>query len=232
MQQQINNAIASLCVDIENDFANKSYIDLKEKDILFELVLSVLGSQNKYEVALKFTEEIQKHNLLKLINTELERQKVQNKIENILASSVYVEDKPIRYRFPKSRAEYIAYNLWFLSSINGMKCFLENETSHLEVRKFFVKNIKGIGPKQASHFLRNIGFSNNIAILDVHVLRYMQIQGLIDESIKTISSLNMYEKIENILKNFLKYLSYPIGLIDQAIWVVMRVYQREFSKWQ
>lgn len=232
MQQRINNAIASLCVDIENEFANKTYVDLKEEDILFELVLSILGSQNKYEVALKFTEEIQKHNLLKLINTEFEMKKVQNKIENILISSVCVEDKSIRYRFPKSRAEYIAYNLWFLNSINGMKYFLENETSYLEVRKFFVKNIKGIGPKQASHFLRNIGFSNNIAILDVHVLRYMQIQGLIDESIKTISSLNMYEKIENLLKNFLKYLSYPIGLIDQAIWVVMRVYQREFSKWQ
>ena len=60
----------------------------------------------------------------------------------------------------------------------------------------------------------------------------MQIQGLLDESIKTISSLNLYEKIENLLKKFLEYLTYPIGLIDQAIWVVMRVYQREFAKWQ
>ena len=47
MQQRINNAIASLCVDIENEFANKTYVDLKEEDILFELVLSILGSQNK-----------------------------------------------------------------------------------------------------------------------------------------------------------------------------------------
>lgn len=38
MQQRINNAIASLCVDIENEFANKTYVDLKEEDILFELV--------------------------------------------------------------------------------------------------------------------------------------------------------------------------------------------------
>ena len=82
MQQRINNAIVSLCVDIENEFSDKTYVDLKEEDILFELVLSILGSQNKYEVALKFTEEIQKHNLLKLINTEFEMKKVQNKIEN------------------------------------------------------------------------------------------------------------------------------------------------------
>lgn len=81
MRQRINNAIASLCVDIENEFANKTYVDLKEEDILFELVLSILGSQNKYEVALKFTEEIQKHNLLKPINTEFEMKKFKIKLK-------------------------------------------------------------------------------------------------------------------------------------------------------
>ena len=36
MQQRINNAIVSLCVDIENEFSDKTYVDLKEEDILFE----------------------------------------------------------------------------------------------------------------------------------------------------------------------------------------------------
>ena len=36
MQQRINNAIVSLCVDIENEFSDKTYVDLKEEDILFD----------------------------------------------------------------------------------------------------------------------------------------------------------------------------------------------------
>ena len=40
-------------------------------------------------------------------------------------------------------------------------------------RDYLVKNIKGIGLKEASHFLRNIGYKD-LAILDRHILKNLK----------------------------------------------------------
>ena len=39
-------------------------------------------------------------------------------------------------------------------------------------RKWLVKNIKGLGYKEASHFLRNVGY-NDYAILDRHIINLL-----------------------------------------------------------
>ncbi len=41
------------------------------------------------------------------------------------------------------------------------------------MRKLLVDSVRGIGFKEASHFLRNIGLGEDLAILDRHVLRVM-----------------------------------------------------------
>ena len=232
VKQQINRAVEVICKDIQEQATKLNWIELSEEDILFELVLSILGSQNKYEVALKFANVIKDENILtdyKFIN---DIHILENKLEEIFTTPQNIENSMIRYRFPKTRAKYIAYSLFFLENSGGIKNILNNSQSTIDIRKFIVKNIKGVGPKQASHFLRNIGFSNNIAVLDVHILRYMSIQGVISENYKAISSLKVYEYLELKLIKFLKFILAPIGFIDQAIWIVMRVYQREYVKCQ
>jgi len=232
MKRQINKAIEVICKDIQEQATKLNWIELSEEDILFELVLSILGSQNKYEVALKFANVIKDENILtdyKLIN---DIQILENMLEKIFTTPYDVENSMIRYRFPKTRAKYIAYSLLFLENHGGIKTILKNSKSTMDIRKFIVKNIKGVGPKQASHFLRNIGFSNNIAVLDVHILRYMSLQGIITNDYKSISSLKAYEYLELKLIKFLEFILAPIGFIDQAIWIVMRVYQRECVKCQ
>jgi N-glycosylase/DNA lyase len=85
----------------------------------------------------------------------------------------------------------------------------------------------GIGPKQASLFLRNIGFTEELAIFDTHLLRFMSLFGLFDQDIRPISSLRNYENLENHLRDYAKSAGYSLGCVDQAIWIVMRVYLRE-----
>ena len=46
--------------------------------------------------------------------------------------------------------------------------------SPMELREWLVKNVKGLGYKEASHFLRNIGKSEDLAILDRHILKNLQ----------------------------------------------------------
>lgn len=231
MKSRINNAIEVICQDMEQK-ETMHWQDATEERLLFELILAVLGSQNRYEVALAFSEEIKKQKLLRG-NLFISIEELTVKIQIILSSALEIEGNLIRYRFPNAKAKYIAYDLIYLQEIGGLKSLLAQTDEIAQLRAFFVKEIKGVGPKQASHFLRNVGYSNDVAVLDVHILRYMYIQGIIEETYtKAIGTLKQYEKLESLLIDFLKYMKYPIGFVDQAIWIVMRVYQRDYAKWQ
>lgn len=72
--------------------------------------------------------------------------------------------KELGYRF-YNRAKYIVVDRKFIKD-------LEVAVSSENPREWLVKNIKGIGWKEASHFLRNLGFKN-FAILDRHVLKIL-----------------------------------------------------------
>ena len=231
MKNRINSAVEVICRDIEQK-ETMSWREASEERLLFELVLAILGSQNRYEVALRFSEEIRVCKLL-VNNHSMNIELLTEKIQTILYTALEIEEASIKYRFPNTKAKFIAYNLLYLQSCGGLKSLLSEMDDIAQIRAFFVKEIKGIGPKQSSHFLRNVGYSNELAVLDVHILRYMEIQGIIEEtSIKAIGTLKQYEKLEALLIEFLKYMKYPIGFIDQAIWIVMRVYQRDYAKWQ
>lgn len=86
-----------------------------------------------------------------------------------------------------------------------------------KLREWLVNNIKGIGYKEASHFLRNIGFGKNIAILDRHILRNLKIFGVIKEIPKSISKAK-YMKIEKIMAGFAKEVDIPISHLDLLLW--------------
>ena len=77
------------------------------------------------------------------------------------------------HRYPNARPAYIIHTREYLKSEHDFKIkdLLKSFQDPLERRDFLAKNknIKGIGYKEASHFLRNIGFSG-YAILDKHIL--------------------------------------------------------------
>jgi N-glycosylase/DNA lyase len=86
-----------------------------------------------------------------------------------------------------------------------------------------VKHVPGIGPKQASMFLRNAGVTYDLAILDRHVLNYMSKLGMYSGNKYSISGLTHYRRHEETLKKHAEELDCPVGLLDWAIWIVMRV---------
>lgn len=69
-----------------------------------------------------------------------------------------------KHRFHNTKAKYIVGARKFTS----IKSILEDLTE-LESREFLVKNVKGLGMKEASHFIRNTG-GKSLAILDRHIL--------------------------------------------------------------
>jgi len=82
------------------------------------------------------------------------------------------------HRFPNARARYI---ILARQKINDLKKILGGDESDLKKREEIVKNIKGLGMKEASHFLRNIGYKN-LAIIDFHIIDLLVKNNLIVKS--------------------------------------------------
>jgi len=79
-----------------------------------------------------------------------------------------------------------------------------------------VKNIKGLGFKEASHFLRNIGFKN-LAIIDFHIVDLLIKHKLIDKKPKSLSK-SKYLEIEEKLKKIANELNLSLGELDLYLW--------------
>lgn len=90
--------------------------------------------------------------------------------------------------------------------------------SPLELRAWLMENIDGMGPKLASHFLRNIGIFG-LAILDVHVQNFMKRNNLL---IGNVGKLNMKQYLENerAFLELSRNLNIPPQELDIAIWMM------------
>ena len=80
------------------------------------------------------------------------------------------------------------------------------------------KGIKGLGYKEASHYLRNIGFSG-YAILDKHVLRCLFELKIIDEP-KPPNTRSRYLTVEEKLKQFAAGAGIDFDELDLVLWSI------------
>jgi len=119
------------------------------------------------------------------------------------------------HRFYNMRAKYIAHTRQFLKTACNlkMKNLLDSFKTPLELRRYFAetKDIKGIGYKEASHFLRNIGY-NDYAILDKHILNCLREMNVINDKDKN------YCEIENKMKKFSKKIGICMDELDLTLW--------------
>ena len=116
-----------------------------------------------------------------------------------------------RSRFHNKKAEYL---------VNARRSFDRSILSSgkiLDVRKKIVENIKGIGYKKASHFLRNIGLGKDIAILDRHILRNLKRYGAIKRVPASIS-VKSYLDIEERARIFARSIGLGLEELDLLFW--------------
>ncbi|RLI96374.1 MAG: DNA lyase [Candidatus Aenigmatarchaeota archaeon] len=92
------------------------------------------------------------------------------------------------------------------------------DREHIQgTRDWLVNNIKGMGYKEASHFLRNIGLGKEVAILDRHILRNLKSLGVIDDVPKTLTK-KKYMEIEDRMKRFAGAIGIPLIELDLLLW--------------
>lgn len=222
--QSLSNAVAAICPDIESRVL-QSCIQYNDRRLWWELSSCILSSQVTYALATAFSDAIDAERIL--FRTHHDTEVLTKRLYGVLSTPRVVEGRLRSYRFPVARARHLAAAR---AIITAEKCSLrelvDSFRSVTEARVWMVKHIPGIGPKQASMFLRNIGVSYDLAILDRHVLNYMSKLGIYSGSSHFISGLSQYYRHEGALREHAKGMDCPVGLLDWAIWIVMRVASR------
>lgn len=125
-----------------------------------------------------------------------------------------------RVRFWRIRPSYIFHTREYLRDSCGMKLrrLIESFQCPQERRDFFAKNesVKGLGYKEASHFLRNIGFTG-YAILDKHILNSLREMGVITKRMPP-TTRDGYLEIERRLEQFAADIGIDMDHLDLLLW--------------
>ncbi len=129
----------------------------------------------------------------------------------------------VRFKYTKAKNIILARDFFTREGKLRLREKLNSISNPFEIREYLVKHIRGMGYKEASHFLRNIGLGENMAILDRHILRNLHVLGVID-SIPTSLSRKRYLEIEGIMRNYCRGIGIPISHMDLLLWYLATGY--------
>lgn len=168
-----------------------------EEDIFAELVFCILTPQSKAHSCDKAVKELFAS---KAVFGKL------NRIKKCLKTNV---------RFHNTKARHIIRARDLFLSNGGIKRHLKGDPADL--REWLVKNVYGLGYKEASHFLRNVGIDENLAILDRHILKNLVKYGVIKEIPKSLTR-KRYLEIEKRVNEFGDAIGIPPAHLDLLFW--------------
>ncbi|MEJ2294322.1 MAG: N-glycosylase/DNA lyase [Candidatus Lokiarchaeota archaeon] len=131
---------------------------------------------------------------------------------NLSESGLVDKFKEYGYRFPNVRAKYIINARDYKEKVNKI---LFSSQERLTIRNNLVKTIKGLGYKESSHFLRNIGFSD-YAIIDFHIVDLLERYNLIEKP-KTMT-IRKYHEIEEVLMSLGEKVDLTMAELDLYLW--------------
>jgi len=144
--------------------------------------------------------------------------KIQNDIKsgfcNLMESQLVEKLRQHGHRFPEARAKYIVEARGHKDSLKELFENFKNETG---LREWLAKNVRGLGYKEASHFMRNIGFTG-VAIVDFHIIDLLVKYKLIEWT-KTLTP-KKYLEIENLLREIAKKVNLNLAELDLYLWYI------------
>ena len=123
-------------------------------------------------------------------------------------------------RFKNNKAKYLVTLREQMKDKNGKiitRDFFNSISDVNEKREWIVKNIKGMAYKEASHFLRNVGFGKKISILDRHILKNLVKLEVMEEVPKSLTP-KLYLEIEKKMKAYCDYVDISMDSLDLLLW--------------
>lgn len=198
LEKLINNIEELKNSDI-SDIINKRIKEFKDvnklsnDDLFKELCFCILTANFSAERSIKIQEELSEC----FLNDSEEELSLKLKLKG--------------HRFPNTRAKYISNSINCKNNLSEVIKFHDNNT----VRDWIVKNVKGVGYKESSHFLRNIGF-DDFAIIDFHIVDILVDNNIITKP-KYLTKKN-YIEIEKILRRIAKKTDLSLAELDLYLW--------------
>jgi N-glycosylase/DNA lyase len=117
-------------------------------------------------------------------------------------------------RFHKAKTRYLFHMKEHYAEIAQK---LSEPISAFDFREWLVMNVIGLGYKEATHFLRNVGKNDGLAILDRHILRMLEKLEVIDSIPKSIGR-KQYLELEQRFIVFANSIGIVLDELDLVIW--------------
>ena len=169
-----------------------------EEELFRELVFCLLTPQSKARTCWRAVERLERKCMIKEAGPE------------------EITRELVGVRFNLRKGDYICLARSRFSSCS-LRDTLAGFSDAFAAREWLVANIKGLGYKEASHFLRNIGLGGDLAILDRHILKNLALLGVIDE-VPASPSKKMYLEIEKKMIDFSREAKIPMSHLDLLLW--------------
>ena len=179
----------------------REILDRNDDDVFAELCFCLLTPQSSAKTCWAAVSRLKERSLL----LKGEANEIQPQLNDV--------------RFGDSKAKYIVEARATFSKDGKLylKSHLSSFTNRFELREWMVENVKGLGYKEASHFLRNIGLGEEFAILDRHILRNLKRLEVITEVPVSITK-KRYLEIEEKLRSFSREIGIPLADLDLLFW--------------
>lgn len=207
LKKIFNDKILNKRMKLRLDYLSRVY-RRDDKRLFAELCFCLLTPQTKARNGCKAVIALYKENLLF------------SGSEEAIAKTL---QKHVRFHNTKAKNIVTARNLYFPNGIFLLREKIDVSVKNnkvTELRNTLAKEVKGFGLKEASHFLRNIGFGQTISILDRHILRVMDKLSILPDSFTVKSSLtkNNYEECEKKLIEYSQKEKIPMEYLDFVFW--------------
>jgi N-glycosylase/DNA lyase len=166
-------------------------------EYFYELVYCLLTPQSSAVNAAKAVEELKKADFL---------------AQDVDTTAIlFMKEHYIRFHNTKARNLLEAKK-----NLPAILAALDGGNGPEEIRTWCVGNVRGLGWKEASHFLRNIGY-RDLAILDRHILRNLRRHRVIRALPKSLTPAR-YMSIERKFRSFAGAVGIPMDELDLLFW--------------
>ncbi|NYT02777.1 MAG: N-glycosylase/DNA lyase [Methanosarcinales archaeon] len=147
-------------------------------------------------------------------------------VESLTCQGLVMEGRPeeihpllkgVRFKYRKSEYVCLARETFSRDGKLAIKAVISSLGDPAGVRDWLVTNVFGMGYKEASHFLRNVGMGRDLSILDRHILKNLVRLQVIDE-IPSSLTRKTYLGIEERMREFAARIGVPLDHLDLVLW--------------
>ena len=230
----INQTIREMCLEVKSHAsAMQNWRLMTEEELLYEAAVCIFGSQMVFEMAIATADRLRERRLLQPALRDRKVEVIERKVVEALSDPLPMPkgDGTQRWARPRFKNRLASLLATTIVEIYGqsrtIRGFLFDAESAREARETLTQHVWGFGPKQASLFLRRVGYCADLAVLDVHVLDYLQLARGLSLSSSKLGHLSFYEEIEDTFREIAAEFGHSVGCVDLATWLTMRVAKKE-----